>query len=741
MIEPRTTTGVSHHLSVATGHDISLPQLIGDLTGLIRRGAGRREVLVAIVAGTSALARTPHAFLLELAPPDALPEHGAEALERLTAGPLTLNIHGPNPPVTPLLEGERRLLRQLLRPGESGEPPALVTPARFTLTPEAWRAGGGQERLVVLPLAGSVERATSVLALFDSPIRALAERDRLALQTWAGVVALALEQLALREAERRTRLEGEELREVALTLTSTLDLDAVLARVLAAVRTLVGADWASIALVGEQTNYVARHFSTLQTGQPRWYESTSQLRPGGMSRIVLESRQPHFVNDLGSAPDANPAPLKLGVRAVATLPMVAHGESVGLLYANFAEPHTFTPREGELLSALAAQAAVAIRNAELYSSLQRSEGELRAVLESQDAGICLTDREGIIRFANRRFGDLVAVEPALLIGRALQPLLDSAIGAVTANPGVLAASQPATDGDPEMIVEEEVELGGVEPRLFYHSCYPAHDETGAMIGRVDIYEDITELRRLERVRDDFLAIAAHELRTPLTVIRSHAYVLKHLLAARAREGEEESLRSASTIVEQSAAMAAMVAHFLDVVRLGRNALAEDFAAVDLSELLARAVEQARGTTDRHEMILRLPSGRLDGTMIVHGNTIQLARVLTNLLDNAIKYSPDGGTIAVEAYCSVDQAVLCVRDEGLGLTEDQARRLFVRYYQAHGDHSHSYSGLGLGLYLCKEIISRHGGRIEVESAGLGRGSTFTVTLPLAQPAPATAETPG
>lgn len=737
MIEPRTTAEVVRRPRVSPERAPALPHLITTLTDQVRRGATRPEVLDTIIAGAGELARTPRVFMLELMPSDVLAEAGAEAHDGLAIGSLTLTIYGPDPPLPALTEAEWLLLLQLLKPGAGAELPSFVTPPRFALGPApasaiADAAGApSEERLVVLPLDGTAERAASVLALFDSPTRELPDEHRAALQSWSGVAALALAQLALRDAERRTRLEGEELRQVALTLTGTLDLEAVLARVLEAVRALIEADWASIALVGEHTGFVARHFSTLETGRARWYEATSQLRPGGTSRWVLEGRRPHFVSDLLEDPGANPTLLGLGVRAVATLPMIAHGEAVGLLYANFAAPHTFTPREGELLGALAAEAAVAIRNAELYSALRRSEGELRAVLESQNTGICLTDRAGDIRYANRAFGDLVGTEPAGLVGRPLRPLVERAIGALTADPAAFAARLGALDTG--VTRTGEIELLGPSPRTLFHGVYPARDEAGAAIGRVDIYRDITDLRRLEQVRDDFLALAAHELRTPLAVIRSHAHVLQHLLAARADAGDEAP-RSAGVIVEQSAAMAAMAAQFLDVVRLGRNALVDDFAPVDLDELLTRAVEQARATTDRHEIALHLPLGEAGPALTVPGNAIQLARVLTNLLDNAIKYSPDGGPVAIEAHRTADHAVIAVRDAGLGLTAEQARRLFARYYQAH-DSSRGFGGLGLGLYLCKEIADRHNGRIEVESPGPGRGATFTLLLPLAPPVPA------
>ncbi len=733
MVEPGAASDAAGPVASRTkGAVASLPSLAHELTGRVRRGAGRRDILDCIVTGTAALTRVDRAFLLEL-PPEAA---DGDPAARGAAAPRVLAACGPAERPGFDLDLAALDWGAMLPQNEAGGVDAGNAPSSPSvvvhLSTGLDRDGAGVARgVLTLPVGASAGGAQRVLVAVTAGFEILTDAALAGLETWAGIVAVALEGLDLRDNERRTRVEEEELREVALALTASLDLDTVLARVLAAVRRLVGADWASISLVGEHTGFVARHFSTLQSGEPRWYESTSRLRPGGTSRRVLERREPSFVPDLTRDAAANPAMLRLGVRAVATLPMIVGGESVGLLYANYAEPRDFTRHEEVLLSALAVQAAVAIRNAELYSSLRRSEGELRAVLESNDAGYCLTDRAGRVRYANRYFGDLVGTAPPLLIGREVRPLVEAAFGALTADPAAFAARLDVLAGDPEARVVDELELPGPEPRVFYYSSVPARDASGQPIGRVEVYKDITEYRRLERARDDFLAAVAHELRTPLAVIRAHARVLEHVVARAAPGGP--AAESVRTIVEQQRAMAALVAQFIDVVRLGRDAPAGEFGVVDLRELLARAVAEARTTIDpaRHAIALEPAGGE---PLVCRGDAGQLRRVLTNLLDNAIKYSPDGGIISVAGRRAGDEATLTVRDEGLGLTPEQLALLFTRYYRAGargapGGRDAGYGGLGLGLYLCKETVSRHGGRIWAESAGPGRGATFTVALPL------------
>ena len=231
-----------------------------------------------------------------------------------------------------------------------------------------------------------------------------------------------------------------------------------------------------------------------------------------------------------------------------------------------------------------------------------------------------------------------------------------------------------------------------------------------------------------RVREEFLSVATHELRTPLTGLTAYAQ-----LAQRALEtGERDRLASAlESIARQSVRLGALITNLLDASRVGAGQLEVEPRPSELSVLTANAVEAARLVDqDRHRWELRI-----DRSLRANVDPLRWEQVVANLVENAMKYSPAGRTITVRLRGGGGVPVsLEVSDDGIGIAPDRLARVFDRFYRAHADQG--MGGLGLGLYITRDIVERHGGRIEAASDA-GRGSTFTVTLP-ASPPPATPE---
>ncbi|HEU5317897.1 MAG TPA: HAMP domain-containing sensor histidine kinase, partial [Chloroflexota bacterium] len=244
-----------------------------------------------------------------------------------------------------------------------------------------------------------------------------------------------------------------------------------------------------------------------------------------------------------------------------------------------------------------------------------------------------------------------------------------------------------------------------------------------------------------------LSVAAHELKTPLASLMGHAQLaLKRL----EREGPLDADRVAGalgTIADQSKRLSRLLSHLLDVTRLETGRLTLEREPADLAALVRRSVETVQALTRRHTITLRAAE-RLD----VWGDALRLEQVLTNLLDNAVKFSPGGGAIDVvllelpggadgpggagvaggepDAGARGPVAELSVRDHGLGVPAGQRDQLFERYFQAHADEHRS--GMGLGLYVCREIVQLHGGEIISEFPPDG-GTRFVVRLPAGDPA--------
>lgn len=235
-----------------------------------------------------------------------------------------------------------------------------------------------------------------------------------------------------------------------------------------------------------------------------------------------------------------------------------------------------------------------------------------------------------------------------------------------------------------------------------------------------------ELRAALAVRDAFVSIASHELRTPITTVLGYAQHLERLLNE-GRELSPERLRQmVQSMARQGQRLRQMVDELLDIARLREGRLELRRERTDLSALVQRVVAEFQTMLDgRHTIAIKVPPEPVQG----YWDAGRLEQVVTNLLENAVKYSPHGGEIRVELSCTGDRARLCVHDQGIGIAAEQLDRLFDLFHRAPNAAGRPVPGLGIGLAIVREIVQRHGGQVQASSAGEGRGATFTVELPL------------
>jgi signal transduction histidine kinase len=234
-----------------------------------------------------------------------------------------------------------------------------------------------------------------------------------------------------------------------------------------------------------------------------------------------------------------------------------------------------------------------------------------------------------------------------------------------------------------------------------------------------------EARAAVTIRDEFLSVAAHELKTPMTSLRGYAQLLGREFEKGEVASPERARRAAVTIQVQSDKLARLVGQLLDVSRIQSGKLAIERKSTDLSELVKEVVAAARTQLKEHTLVARLPE-----ELWLYIDPLRVEQVLTNLIDNAIKYSPDGGQIDVSLAIADDTVRLVVRDRGVGIPVEHRGHIFDRFYQAHaGGPLTSMAGMGLGLYISRQIVELHGGSIEAEFPEDG-GTRFVVTLPRA-----------
>ncbi|PLS79520.1 MAG: hypothetical protein CYG59_12855 [Chloroflexi bacterium] len=224
------------------------------------------------------------------------------------------------------------------------------------------------------------------------------------------------------------------------------------------------------------------------------------------------------------------------------------------------------------------------------------------------------------------------------------------------------------------------------------------------------------------VRDQFLAIASHELKTPLTSLIGYTYMLQQT-ASTVMQSDEIFGRAVTLITNQANRLNSMIDQLLDVSRISKGQLRIERRPLDLGALVTRVVAGIRITLKQHTMSLTIP----DEPVLVLGDDLRLEQVVQNLLSNAVKYSPAGGPVLVSLVRSGSEALLEVTDKGIGIPADAQMHLFDSFFRAPNAGHHT-SGFGIGLYVVKEIVTQHGGRIEVDSTE-GQGSTFRVALPI------------
>jgi PAS domain S-box-containing protein len=247
-----------------------------------------------------------------------------------------------------------------------------------------------------------------------------------------------------------------------------------------------------------------------------------------------------------------------------------------------------------------------------------------------------------------------------------------------------------------------------------------HLDTPSIRALVGNFRDVTKRKELERQKDDFVAVATHELKTPVTSIKAYTQILQSRFK---KAGDERSSEMLAKMDAQLDKLINLIGDLLDVSKLESGKMTFNLENFDFNELVKELVEELQRTTIRHEISIE---GKVKNK--VYGDRDRVGQVLTNLISNAIKYSPHAQEINVKVDQDEENVTLCVQDFGVGIAKNKQDKVFERFYRVSGPKEDTFPGLGLGLYISSEIIKRLGGRIWVESAK-GKGATFCFSLPL------------
>jgi PAS domain S-box-containing protein len=575
--------------------------------------------------------------------------------------------------------------------------------------------GIGIRELVLAPFAGEAARGVvGVGRLYDEPfddgevalLEAVVESLKHALER----IRLGEERDVLLARERAARREAESTAERLVrlqsittgTILSELPLESMLRELLERIREIVAVDTAAILLVEEPDAELALRAAV---GADAHIEGAVELaRREGVARRVLDERREVDLSDAhidGNRRDDE------AIRSLIGVPMTVERRVVGVLVAGAVVPRDFSREDVSLLGLAADRAAIAIENARLYREAEE-RGQAARVLGYVADGVFLVDAQGTVQLWNPAAEAITGIAADEVLGRPVDEVIpgwDALAQAIT------VASAPAASTGPSTTLP--VEIGGRELWLSVAGVSFAE-------GTVYAFRDRTEERRLEELKEDFIATVSHELRTPIAAVYGAVQTLE-------REDVDFTSdlrrRLLSVISDQSERLAYVVNDILltSQVESGQLVLARE--RVNVLDIARRVIEAARTHAPR-ELSLELKAPPALPPLAT--DTDKFRQVLANLVSNAVKYSRGAGRIEVQLEPRRPRLRIAVRDEGVGIPGPEQKRIFEKFYRLP-DRDRAVGGTGLGLYICRELVRRMDGRIWVESSE-GIGSTFFVELP-------------
>jgi PAS domain S-box-containing protein len=538
-------------------------------------------------------------------------------------------------------------------------------------------------------------------------------------------------------AEHDQRAMAEALRKMTAALSSTLDQNDVLDHILRHIQQVVPNDCANIMLIDAGYAHVVR---------ARGYDQRSNSADIGNIqlpiaetanlRLMIEQASPLVIDDVRVFPGWVSFPETTWIRSHVSAPIRLGNHVIGFLNLDSSQAYHFNEYDAERLLAFADQAAIAIRNARLYDRVRRQAAELeqrvrertaeveyerqqlRAILDAMAEGVAYTeyvDDQIRVRYINQALTSMTGfdadewMENSLLLFKELGVDEEDFRRRVTTIYETLV-----TRG----LWHQEVKMRRKDGTEFDMSSVTTRVEgpDGKLVGAVTVMRDVSQERALQAQKTRFVAYASHELRTPITNMKTRLYLLR-----KQPEKIGDHLRVLEEVTDR---MQRLVEDLLDISRFERGIihLKPQMAALQEIVLKSTVLQEPEAERKGLNLSIELP----DESLMVYIDPERVIQVITNLLTNAINYTPTGGSVTVRVSQRLDEgiALVDVEDTGIGISQEHLPHIFQAFYRVVSQ----VEGTGLGLNISKEIVNLHGGAIWVDSQ-LGKGSCFSFSLPL------------
>lgn len=581
---------------------------------------------------------------------------------------------------------------------------------KFASSP--WTQHGWQS-ILVLPIENNRQKL-GIIEIYDRSAKRDFNAEDIQLgRALAQQTAIAISQVDLLHQTQQRLTEVSTLFTLSQEIISTppLYLDKLLNNIANAVQRMAACRACVIFLIDDSRQYL--EIKAAVGIKKQWKNSAKlQIDEGAVGKAI-STKETVYIPD--TAQDPTFIFFDHSIRSLIAVPLVFQNEIIGAINLDDTKPHMFGPAQERLLTIAANYAAIAIQNSKLFQKAISEEKRTRTIIEHMADGVLLLNRSGTI----------ITVNPALskLLNLKTEDIVGQNINDKNLDEKIKLLCSPAKKGSiADAFVTSEVTLPGENTptlQIYTNTIYNDHRHK---IGEIRVMHDVTQERILERMKDDFVSTISHELRTPLFSIQGF---VRLILSGDVQD--EKTQHEFLTIIERQANhLSDLVSNLLDLNRLASDALPIDKVPVQISDTINLTVAKLHSLSRKKRVQIK---GKLPAKLpLVLGDPQRLEQVFTNLIGNAIKFTPQKGQVLVSAKATSNSIIISIADTGIGIAAEELDRIFGKFYQVEEHSTRSAEGSGLGLHISKQLVRKHQGKIWAESK-IGKGSTFFVELPI------------
>jgi len=482
------------------------------------------------------------------------------------------------------------------------------------------------------------------------------------------------------------------LLEISRALTEELDLDKLLGRILKY----------AIEMMAGHAGFIA-----LSNNNGRWSLAVANGLPAAIQRFLdawLDKVAPVQDPKNIQIPEINHLlqQISMGNLSAVGLPLIAQQEVIGFIYIFRNYRGVFSSNDRSLLSSFANQAAIAVRNARLYTAVNREKKRIDGMLDSAADGILILNPNNSIERTNAAFARMFGLPQDQI-----QHMKHGEVLQWAKPPHGITLEKAVAGGWPlspqaHLYVEGDIKRpNGQSPLPVGITYAPLISSEDTLINTIATVRDITHFRQADELKSEFVSVVSHELKTPVALIKGYVSTLRRKDVDWDREIMDNSLQ---VIEEEADRLTDLIENLLDASRLQADGMQLKRADIAMEMLVSRLATRFQVQTEEHEIVVDFP----ENFPVIMADELRIEQVVSNLISNAIKYSP-GGEIRITGRPHPDEVVICVTDQGPGIATGDLPHIFDRFYRAQ-ETSRKTKGAGLGLYLARAIVEAHNGRM-------------------------------